>query len=230
MATSRSSRVHSRHSSSKRRRSESPIKYKKKKKSDNSSSSSSSRESSPDKRHKRHKKHKKSKKSKKKSKSLSIGDQWGKYGIIYESDIFTKEPEFQAWLIEVKDADVETLSQSKRKEMFIEFMEDYNTATLPHKKFYSIEKWEKRQQAIRMGEQYVEETFDFAKDEERLRQHHKQAAKAAAASRQPALQLSEDQIKELSRVNRERIEADRMRKMGLTPKEGMGVRYEEVDL
>ncbi|ORE15901.1 hypothetical protein BCV71DRAFT_26108 [Rhizopus microsporus] len=144
--------------------------------------------------------------------------------------IFTKEPEFQAWLIEVKDADVETLSQSKRKEMFIEFMEDYNTATLPHKKFYSIEKWEKRQQAIRMGEQYVEETFDFAKDEERLRQHHKQAAKAAAASRQPALQLSEDQIKELSRVNRERIEADRMRKMGLTPKEGMGVRYEEVDL
>jgi hypothetical protein len=30
---------------------------------------------------------------------------------------------------------VETLSNNKRKEMFIEFMEDYNTATLPHKKY-----------------------------------------------------------------------------------------------
>lgn len=56
---------------------------------------------------------------------------------------------------------------------------------------------------------------------------HKQAAKIAA-SRQPVLQLSEEQIKELTRVNRERVEADRMRKMGLKPKEGMGVRYEEV--
>jgi hypothetical protein len=48
-----------------------------------------------------------------------------------------------------------------------------------------------------------------------------------AASRQPTLTLSEEQIKELTRVNRERVEADRMRKMGLKPKESMGVRYEE---
>lgn len=58
------------------------------------------------------------------------------------------------------------------------------------------------------------------------RMQHRQAAKAAA-SRQPTLKLSEEQIKELTRVNRERIEADRMRKMGLKPKESMGVRYEE---
>ncbi|CAO3698042.1 unnamed protein product [Rhizopus stolonifer] len=149
---------------------------------------------------KKHKKHKKEKKSKK---------------------------EFQAWLIEIQNANVETLSNNKRKEMFGEFMEDYNTATLPHKKFYNIEKWEKRQEAIRMGEHYTDDRFDFAKDEERLRMQHKQAAKMAA-SRQPVLQLSEEQIKELTRVNRERVEADRMRKMGLKPKEGMGVRYEEV--
>lgn len=54
----------------------------------------------------------------------------------------------------------------------------------------------------------------------------RQAARAVA-SRQPTLQLSEEQIKELSRVNRERVEADRMRKMGLKPKESMGVRYED---
>ncbi|KAI8372598.1 hypothetical protein EDC96DRAFT_438568 [Choanephora cucurbitarum] len=79
-----------------------------------------------------------------------------------------------------------------------------------------------------MGEQPVpmSDTFDFKNDEERLRMQHRQAARASA-SRQPMLQLSEEKIKELARVNRERIEADRMRKMGLTPKEGMGVRYED---
>ncbi|KAI9473528.1 MAG: hypothetical protein EXX96DRAFT_488869 [Benjaminiella poitrasii] len=71
------------------------------------------------------------------------------------------------------------------------------------------------------------DVFDFRKDEENLRIQQRQVAKAAAASRQPVLTLSEEQIKELTRVNRERIEADRMRKMGLKPKEGMGVRYEE---
>ncbi|KAG0981056.1 hypothetical protein G6F57_005884 [Rhizopus arrhizus] len=201
---------------------------------DSSNGSSSSIESEDEKykkkkrEHKKHKKDRKSSKKKKKKNKLSIGENWGKYGIIYEADIFTKESEFQAWLIEVKNANVETLSNNKRKEMFIEFMEDYNTATLPHKKFYNIEKWEKRQEAIRMGEAYVpDDRFDFAKDEERLKMQHKQAARAAA-SRQPALQLTDEQIQELTRINRERVEADRMRKMGLKPKEGMGVRYEEV--
>jgi hypothetical protein len=48
--------------------------------------------------------------------------------------IFTKEAEFQAWLIEVKGENIEILNNNKRKEMFIDFMEDYNTATMPHEK------------------------------------------------------------------------------------------------
>ncbi|KAI9248448.1 hypothetical protein EDC94DRAFT_528282 [Helicostylum pulchrum] len=79
-----------------------------------------------------------------------------------------------------------------------------------------------------MGEKPVPtgDFFDFRNDEEKLRMQHRQAARAVA-SRQPTLQLSEEQIKELSRINRERVEADRMRKMGLKPRENMGVRYEE---
>jgi hypothetical protein len=66
--------------------------------------------------------------------------------------------EFQAWLIEVKKMDVETLPNTKRKDMFNTFMEgmlflflsemlmaalpkanlwrsiDFNTATMPHEK------------------------------------------------------------------------------------------------
>ncbi|KAG0187053.1 hypothetical protein DFQ28_006939 [Apophysomyces sp. BC1034] len=181
---------------------------------------------------------KKSKKSKK-SKSMRIGDEWGKYGIIYESDIFTKEAEFQAWLIEVKRVDVETLSNNKRKDMFNDFMEDYNTATMPHEKFYNLSKWEQRQHALRMGETLPPEDFNFKNDEEQLRTpafiplvfrlQHKQAARAAA-SRQPMLQMSAEQIEELTKVNRERVQAERMRRLGLTPKEGMGVRYEYEEI
>ncbi|EPB82159.1 hypothetical protein HMPREF1544_11120 [Mucor circinelloides 1006PhL] len=99
---------------------------------------------------------------------------------------------------------------------------------MPHEKFYNLQQWERRQEAIRMGEKPTPtgDFFDFKNDEEKLRMQHRQAARAAA-SRQPTLTLSEEQIKELTRVNRERIEADRMRKMGLKPKESMGVRYEE---
>ncbi|KAK4510122.1 uncharacterized protein ATC70_006294 [Mucor velutinosus] len=201
--------------------------------SDSSHASSSSDPSTYERRSREHKKHRKDRKHKKskkksKSKSSSVGDQWGKYGIIHEADLFTKEAEFQAWLIEVKHANVETLNNIKRKEMFNDFMEDYNTATMPHEKFYNLQQWERRQEAIRMGEKPMPtgDFFDFKNDEEKLKMQHRQAARAAA-SRQPTLKLSEEQIKELTRVNRERIEADRMRKMGLKPKESMGVRYEE---
>ncbi|KAI8647748.1 hypothetical protein BD408DRAFT_357128, partial [Parasitella parasitica] len=192
--------------------------------SSSSSSSSYDRKRREHKKHKKDKKHKKSKKKSKKTKSSSIGDQWGKFGIIHEADLFTKEAEFQAWLIEVKHANVETLNNNKRKEMFIDFMEDYNTATMPHEKFYNLQQWERRQEAIRMGEKPIPtgDFFDFKNDEEKLKLVDK-----TAASRQPTLKLSEEQIKELTRVNRERVEADRMRKMGLKPKESMGVRYEE---
>lgn len=157
-----------------------------------------------------------------------MGDEWGKYGIIHESDIFTKEAEFEAWLVEVKKADILTIPHSKRKEMFIDFMDDYNTATMPHEKYYNLARWEARQQALRMGEappSMAEGTVNLKKDEEQLRLQHRQAARAAA-SRQPTLSLSKEQLDELTKVNRERVQADRLRKMGLTPKEGMGVRYE----
>ncbi|CAO0800175.1 unnamed protein product [Mucor circinelloides] len=226
---------HSRHRSSRHHDSRRSRRSRSRSVSSESSGSSSSSGSSlyerrkrEHRKHKKDRKHKKSKKKSKKSKSSSVGDQWGKYGIIHEADLFTKEAEFQAWLIEVKHANVETLNNIKRKEMFNDFMEDYNTATMPHEKFYNLQQWERRQEAIRMGEKPTPtgDFFDFKNDEEKLRMQHRQAARAAA-SRQPTLTLSEEQIKELTRVNRERIEADRMRKMGLKPKESMGVRYEE---
>lgn len=53
-----------------------------------------------------------------------------------------KRPEFTLWAIEQKRLDFETMSRSREKELFSEFMEEYNTATFPHRKYYDLKKYE----------------------------------------------------------------------------------------
>ena len=85
---------------------------------------------------KERKKKKKSKdKGKKSSKSAVNQQKYGKYGILMESDMFNKQQEFYLWLQEVKKANPETLPRFEMKKMFDTFAEDYNTVTLPHKKY-----------------------------------------------------------------------------------------------
>ena len=85
---------------------------------------------------KERKKKKKSKdKGKKSSKSAVNQQKYGKYGILMESDMFNKQQEFYLWLQEVKKANPETLPRLEMKKMFDTFAEDYNTVTLPHKKY-----------------------------------------------------------------------------------------------
>lgn len=64
--------------------------------------------------------------------------QYGKYGIIRESDLASKISEFQQWATEVKKVNVEALPKWEEKELFAEFMEDYNTGTLIHRKYYDL--------------------------------------------------------------------------------------------
>lgn len=58
---------------------------------------------------------------------------FGKYGYIRETDMHIKHGEFQMWCQEVKKVNVELLGRQEEKELFREYMEDYNTGTLPHK-------------------------------------------------------------------------------------------------
>ena len=68
---------------------------------------------------------------------------FGKYGIIREQDFFSKQREFEVYMSEVKGIDG-VMGQSKREIMicFKDFIEDYNTATMPHEKYYHYEGWE----------------------------------------------------------------------------------------
>ena len=49
--------------------------------------------------------------------------------------MFVKQQEFYCWLQEVKNISAETLPKFETRKMFEDYMEDYNTATLPHKKY-----------------------------------------------------------------------------------------------
>ncbi|GJN26928.1 hypothetical protein PR202_gb14895 [Eleusine coracana subsp. coracana] len=59
-------------------------------------------------------------------------------------EVWNKRPEFTAWLSEVKQVNLEALSNWEEKQMFKEFMEDHNTATFPSKKYYDLDGYHRK--------------------------------------------------------------------------------------
>ncbi|RAL45481.1 hypothetical protein DM860_014870 [Cuscuta australis] len=94
---------------------------------------------------KNRKKKKDKKKEKDRGKTGAVTDSWGKYGIIRETDMWSKRPEFTSWLAEVKQVNLESLPNWEEKQLFKEFMEDHNTATFPSKKYYDLDAYYQRQ-------------------------------------------------------------------------------------
>ena len=101
---------------------------------------------------KKEKKGKKGKRDAKKHGKEATEPEFGARGFIKETDKYDKEGEFRAWLGEVKKRDMESLQKWEEKELFKEYAEDYNTATLPHEKFYNLEKWSREEAARRARE------------------------------------------------------------------------------
>ena len=44
-----------------------------------------------------------------------VDDQFGRFGIIKSEDMWSKRPEFSAWLLEVKKVDIEHLASWEEK-------------------------------------------------------------------------------------------------------------------
>ncbi|KAL9265918.1 hypothetical protein AKJ16_DCAP20077 [Drosera capensis] len=110
---------------------------------------------------------------KEKGKVGAVTDTWGKYGVIRESDMWNKRPEFSAWLAEVRQVNLETLPNWEEKKMFKEYMEDYNTATFPSKKYYNLDAYHKQQleKQIKKGiKKVMQEERTVFDDEEQRRQ------------------------------------------------------------
>jgi len=113
---------------------------------------------------------------------------WGQYGIIRESDMPEKQEEFLAWLSEHKGVNQEALRPWELKEHFSSYVEDFNTATLPHEKYYNMRTWymkdlerKQREGAQEAAEQqsagFVRTTFDDEAERKRemLRERERRA-------------------------------------------------------
>ncbi|THG94924.1 hypothetical protein EW026_g6636 [Hermanssonia centrifuga] len=197
-----------------------------------SSSSSSSSDRKHRKKKEKHHKRKRSrsrdrekkerKKEKKKKKSSVVSHQWGKYGIINETDLYNKESEFRAWLVEERMINPETITKDQTRKEFARFVEDYNTATLPHEKFYNIASYESRMNALRSGE-FVppqDDGYDPNADLRVLQGTHKRK------TREHDTYMSREQLMELRKVQAERVEAGKMKLLGMDIKQNMGVRMD----
>uniref|UniRef100_H3HB92 Uncharacterized protein n=1 Tax=Phytophthora ramorum TaxID=164328 RepID=H3HB92_PHYRM len=133
---------------------------------------------------KRHKKDKKksSKKTKKDSKKHAVNqDEYGKYGILRELDFHNKSVSFQAWLRDVKKMGEFNGPKWEAMELFKEYMKDYNTCTLPHEKYYDIEKYEmklyqkQQRKALTKQKGASDKAVDTLADEERVRRERQTA-------------------------------------------------------
>jgi len=137
--------------------------------------------------------------------------------------MFTKEQEFHAWLLEERLLNPESLTKPALKKLFQSYMEDYNTATLPHEKYYALEAYEQRMTAIRSGETLPagDDLYDASKD---------LAAHKAGTTRRPEKEaetyLSREQLQELRRVQNERVQVGKMKALGLEVKGSFGVRMD----
>ncbi|CDO75973.1 hypothetical protein BN946_scf184888.g23 [Trametes cinnabarina] len=155
---------------------------------------------------------------------MAVSHQWGKYGLINESDLYNKEQEFRAWLVEERKINPETISKEQTKKEFAQFypLTLHPVATLPHEKFYHMEAYERRMAALRAGEYLppADDSYDPMADMRALQSTHKRRAVERETY------MSKEQLMELRKVQNERVQVGKMKLMGMDIKQTMGVRMD----
>lgn len=163
----------------------------------------------------------KKKDKKKKKETGSVTSQWGKFGIITETDLYNKDQEFRAWLLEEAKINPESISKDQTRKQFAKFVEEFNTATLPHEKYYDLPNYEARMSLLRSGETLPDTSgYDPAADLAAHRSSHKKSAREQESF------LSKEHLQELRRVQNERVQIGKMKVLGLDVKQNMGVRMD----
>jgi hypothetical protein len=168
--------------------------------------------------------HQRTRFSQKKRHGTASGAQWGKYGIISETDFYNKTQEFRTWLLEERKINPEAISKDQERKEFVVFIEDYNTATLPHEKYYHMEAYERRMTSLRAGE-FVPPAEDSYDPEADLRAHSLRHKKTPAEHES---YLSKEELMELRKVQSERVEVGKMKLLGMEVKQNFGVRMDRT--
>merc|ERR1712039_1012508 len=182
---------------------------------------------------KKDKKDKDKKKKKKKDKTNAnreaVSNQFGKYGVIKGEDFFNKKPEFLCWASEVKKENTDEMGQMKMRELFKEFIEDYNTATMPNKKYYNLNAWDQKRNNIRAKrmkgqEQEQAQRASLASfDDERARKEEIKTLQAkkesdALSSELGKLRMDKQKAEAMQQQERLRAQRDLLNKAGHSEK------------
>ncbi|OWT37977.1 hypothetical protein C362_05002 [Cryptococcus neoformans Bt1] len=174
----------------------------------------------------RRKEKKKAKRDKKKRETAASTHSWGQYGIISEIDLPKKDSEFRAWLVEERKINPETISKDRTKKEFAVYVEDYNTATLGHEKYYDMEKYMVKLNMIRSGQTLPDESNGY--DPMADMKAHSSSLKSKMNEPQESY-LSPQEVAELRRIEAERTEISKRRLLGMNVPKNMGVRTEDAD-
>ncbi|KAG8815586.1 hypothetical protein FRC17_000657 [Serendipita sp. 399] len=118
----------------------------------------------------------------------------------------------------------ETTSKEQMKRLFKEFAEDYNTATLPHDKYYNMDAYEKRMTIIRGGESNLLEGLDTYDPNMDILSHTKTMKRAPT---EKEVYLSREELEELRRVKIEREQIGKMKLLGMNVDSTTGVRMDK---
>lgn len=208
------------HREKKRRKKHKKSKHRRRREDDDDSSSSSDESSDSHRRKSKKSKKKRKKDSKSKSEQSSHNDQmggFGKYGIIKESDLRTStkvKRNFEIWMEEVKGIPQGTnVPKWEMTECFKEYAEDYNTATLPHMKYYDYDKWEmeeynKKKEESKSKKGAISDEFQF--QEERKKKAEEKRRKELDMVRSTMSKEKIEEMKRQSRLKAEMVNAYRV--------------------
>ncbi|KAJ9510526.1 hypothetical protein QJQ45_015993 [Haematococcus lacustris] len=117
-------------------------------------------------------------------KSLTASDNFGRFGIIRETDSLAKRSEFTLWAMEVKKVNIELLGKNEERELFKDYMEDYNTGTLSHRKYYNAELYERQKAAKAAAKgKPVKATKTMVDDEREMRRLREEERQRQAEER-----------------------------------------------
>ncbi|KAL4467674.1 hypothetical protein ABPG74_013009 [Tetrahymena malaccensis] len=149
--------------------------------------------SGKDKKSKKEKKEKKSKKEFKKQvqqPTSKASKRFGKYGIINKEHAYEKRDEFQQWLADVKKLNIEALTQNEERRLFDDFIEDYNTASMPEQKYYDLVLWEQYLQSKQIGKK-VKTNEEVGLDDEALKKLEREKQRQAYETQATAAALNQ---------------------------------------
>ncbi|KAI0302436.1 hypothetical protein B0F90DRAFT_1667620 [Multifurca ochricompacta] len=130
--------------------------------------------------------------------------------------------------VEERKMNPERMSKDHNKKEFARFVEDYNTAATKYCSYFAPRKvlqyrdYERRMNAMRAGE-FVPPAEDVYDADADMRAHQNNLKRPAVESES---YLDKEQLQELRRVQRERVEAGKMKLLGMDIKANMGVRMD----